>query len=253
MARAKRKLLVPVTVSFTSKRTSKDYTEVSKMRGRGTKAFAEVGTNLRDLNPKDKFMMVKTIGDYAPYFIKPMSKKVRKIISLLERNGVAVEKPIEDLKNGTMLFEKIGFCAVSNRGFNQYCRAPRKIFNNIVKEMIKMHMLGVTHGHLHLGNFALTEKGKAIIIDLKRATVSSKDRLEKGKNAERIAWDVVILGHGFTSLDKDRLKLTNAQSKKRGLEIHERILLQYPPEMRIIIANGLKKLIKKAEAKKQKK
>lgn len=245
----RKKLLVPFTISADIGSVAKKQKQVLKRRARGTKAFVKSGTKLkRGASPSDKGLALKRIGYSSPYFIKTLSPRAKRIISVLEKSGVRTEKPIEDLKNGTSLFESSGFGIWSTRGFNIFKRAPKRHLERIIDAFVKMHLAGVVHGHPHSGNIVITKKGHIVIIDLGWARISSKERVAKGKNAEGIARDVFQLSYYLAKLEERRLGLTKAQTRRKWVEISKELLNAYPEKMRAHIGGGFHRLEQKAVA-----
>ena len=106
----RKRIFVPKIVSF-NPNSKQGYD------GRGTKAFVERGTRLRKgLSHKQKMRQLRMLAMESTHFIKPLSARAKKVREILQQNGVRVEKVIEDLRNGTALFEAEGFDLGSYRG-----------------------------------------------------------------------------------------------------------------------------------------
>ncbi len=163
-------VLVPKTVSF-NQWSKKGY------QSRGTKAFVLNGTRLsRGLTKPEKFAALRDLAEKSDYYIKRVTPRNRKIRAFVEKYGVRVEKIIEDLKDGTCLFEREGYALDSPEGKKVFLRNPDAAMQKIAGVMAKLIVLEVTHWHPHRGNFALTEKGDVILLDLGKATLVESEK-----------------------------------------------------------------------------
>ncbi len=243
MVQKVKKILVPKTVSSTVRgKLNGKITRVA-LRPDKTKAFVERGTKMpRGLSPKEQFIWLKKIAHASNYFIKPLSPKTKKIRNILEKNGIKVEKAIQDLKNGKFLFEKTGNSLDSVKGIKLYMKNREKNVEKIGKIMKKMHSLGITHNHLHIGNIALTDKGNVILLDFGRASLSEKN-ITKGTN---ILMDIYQAAQSLAKLEAHALKLNQRQQQKREKEIYWSFLDNYPKETILMLEkNVLRKVNKK--------
>jgi len=176
----KPKLWIPKVVSYDG------YTKRGYVQG-GTKAFVLQGTRLgRGLKREEKQRALSKIATDSEFFIKPLSKRNWKIRAMLEKYGIRVEKIVQDLKNGTALFQKEGFAFNSSKGIEFMKKNPQRTMNALQETMARMIILGVYHGHPHLGNFAVTKNGEIIVLDLGKATMEKPKikRTEKLSKAE---------------------------------------------------------------------
>ena len=166
----KSRLFVPKTVS---------YSVLSKkgVQRKGTRAFVPVGTRLpRGLDKMGKFAELRRLAHNSQFFIKPLSARARKVSRILEQNGIRAEKPIQDLGNGTALFEKKGFSLDSAEARAIFGEKPYYYAEKVMGIVAKMHSLGIAHNHLHGGNIAITPEGEIILLDLGRATMPKGER-----------------------------------------------------------------------------
>ncbi|MBS3061617.1 MAG: hypothetical protein J4215_03475 [Candidatus Diapherotrites archaeon] len=180
--RVKADLHTPKTVSY----------NLHSKRGyepQGTKAFVPLGTRLtKGLSRPEKAHQLRELAANSDYFIKPVSKRNQEIRKFLTQHGVRVEKIIEDLKNGTSLFEKEGAELGSAEGIRFFKRNPVQYTQKIIDLVARLIVLEVSHTHLHVGNIAITEKGDVILLDLSRATLAGtgKHRKSLRKIVEKI-------------------------------------------------------------------
>ncbi|MDP2974197.1 MAG: hypothetical protein Q8N60_04040, partial [Candidatus Diapherotrites archaeon] len=155
--------LIPTKVSLTEKR---------KPQRQGTDAFLPIGTELPEwLSSNEKRGVLRQLAHKAPFFVKKFTPRQRIIAEKLEAAGIKTEKPILILKNGRVVFEKVGHSLDSEQGKALF---RRNLWENIktLEEIVgKMHSLGITHNHLHEGNITIDEKGAIRIIDLGKATI----------------------------------------------------------------------------------
>jgi tRNA A-37 threonylcarbamoyl transferase component Bud32 len=230
----RKRLLVPKAVSVGSV-VERDGRIVFFRRAHlGTKAFVESGGLFhrakKGWSPHAKVAFLKKAAFNSHFFIKPVSNRARRIMALLEKNGVAVERPIQDLKDGTMLFEKKSNSIDSGDGYKVFSNNRKVILGNIGKIMFKMHSLGINHNHFHAGNISLTEKGEIVLLDFGKATISGEKRLAKGLNAEGSVMDLIQASLGIASVEQHVLGLGEEAMMKRAKEINHIFLDQYPPE-----------------------
>ncbi len=182
---AKPLLWVPKTVSF-NPTTKKGY------QSRGTKAFVALGTKLpAGLVPTEKHRHLRHLAHPSKFFTKPDSVHTQKIREKLKAAGISAEEPIQSIGNGRALFMKSGFSLESPAGMRQFVNNTREVVEKICKTVGKMHSIGITHNHLHLGNIAITKGGKIVLLDLSRAKFSLP-----GKNF--VGYDIVQLGKSLS-------------------------------------------------------
>ena len=220
-----KKLLVPIRVS-------------SDRRGsatKGTKAFAEKGTDiskeakeiLREVKKRiNKMHRLEASGKYrkgyfqipwqelegaiyrvvmerraiaekAEFYIKPITPLRKKIREVLIAHGVPIEVPILDLKNGLELFERGNFEVIS-----EYPQNPEKIRTKIREIVKRMHSSGVTHNHLHRGNFVIDSNGNIKLIDLSKAKLFLRRPRTKKEFLERFSTDIFIAARGLAHLTR---------------------------------------------------
>lgn len=180
------KVLVPFPVSLDRE---------ARVEPHGTKAFVRSGTRLkRGLGPISEGLARREIAEISSHYIKRVNASQLKIRETLEANGIRCEKILEDLKDGTCLFEREGHAINSDEGRKILARNPLKIVEQIERIVVEMHSLGITHEHLHTGNIVLTEKGEVIIIDLEKAVFGQNPKTKKAV-LERYSDDLCRVAH----------------------------------------------------------
>lgn len=120
---------------------------------------------------------MRNLAEESPYFRKKYSLRQARIREKLERAGIKTEKII--LKNGRAVFEKTGHSLATEKGKALF---RKKFWDNVDKleELVaKMHSLGISHNHLHLGNITIDEHGTLRIIDLGKATMVDLNKLKR--------------------------------------------------------------------------
>lgn len=163
------RLWVPKVVSY-NPNTKKGYDS------KGTKAFVLQGTRVaKGLNKNEKRLTLRQIATQADFFIKPLSKRNKKIRELLQKQGIKVEKVLQELHNGKALFQKEGVGLNSLEGIRIVQKNPKKVIDNLLTTMAKISSIDIIHGHPHLGNFAITPNGEIIVLDLGKATIQKSE------------------------------------------------------------------------------
>ena len=242
MARKAKKILVPKTVSLRALYNVKGNIIKVRTRPGKTKAFAEKGVKMpKRLSPEQQAFWHKKIAHESKYFIKPLSQKAKRIRSILEKNGIRVEKAIQDLKNGKFLFEKTGNSLDSAKGIKLYIKNREKNVKEIGKIMKKMHSLGIFHNHLHIANIALTSKGKIILLDFGKASFSEKN-ITKGTG---IWADIYQAAESLVRLETHALKLNKRQQQERENEILWFFLDNYSKKASLTMEKKLQQAINK--------
>jgi len=221
------KLLVPIKVS-TGRRG-----QVIK----GTKAFAEIGTQvspelvqrLRDVRKRiNKMDKLEASGQYrkghfirpleevdwvvekvanqrrniahnADFFIKGATPLRSKIRDLLVARGIPVEVPMMDLKDRTELFARDGFHEIPD-----YPNNFKEIKSQVINILAGMHKAGVTHNHLHMGNFVMNKEGavKIKLIDLSMAKLYAKTPKNKETFLRHFTEDIFFVARGLAHLER---------------------------------------------------
>lgn len=161
-------LLVPKGVSFNP------YSRRGYVKG--TKAFVSSAEHrvMRGTNPFERAFWLRRLAEHSSHFIKPFSKRTQAITDRLSKAGIAIEQPIEKLKNGTALFEKAGFGMNSDQGLAICKTDVNGTIERMAEIVARIHSLGITHNHLHLGNWVINPAGKITVIDWGRATMTAK-------------------------------------------------------------------------------
>ncbi len=158
-----------------------------------TKAFVRNGTRLpKGLSAEQKFGALRAYADKSHFYIKPYNPEMQRIASILTANGIRVETPIENLKNGTGLFQREGFGIISPKGKRLFLKNPDEYCKQMVRTIVRMHSLGIIHGHPHLGNWAITRRGELILLDLKKAKMPRTVR-EQGFAAKECQREIDML------------------------------------------------------------
>ncbi len=228
MTRKPKKILVPTPVSLIVRGEAGGKVVSFKTRPGGTKAFVEKGVKMpKGLSPREQVYWLKRIAHGSEYFIKPLSPKAKEIRSLLEKNGIIVEKAIQDLKNGTFLFKKTGNSLDSVNGIKLFIQNREKNIENVGRVIRKMHSLGITHNHLHLSNIAITNNGTVVLLDFKKARISKKT-ITIG---EGIFQELLKTAKTITKLENHVKKLSKPEQQKREREILLQFLKNYPKEI----------------------
>lgn len=216
-----KKLLVPKIVSFDAKR--------GKVDPRGTKAFVEYGTSV-----PEEGEALRRIAHVSSHYIKRMLKHTRLVRAMLMNAGIMVEKEIQDLKDGTSLFEREGFGLDSPEGKRLFAK---NVWNNVyeLEDLVaKMHGLGIAHNHLHLGNFAITEAGHIILIDLGMARFSQiPDKPIKGWAMRKFYGDLrnfsntlaIVINEATNSM------ISPKELKETRADIAANVLAKYPKKL----------------------
>lgn len=92
----------------------------------------------------------REIAMQSDFYTKPITPKTRMIRGILLKAGVPVEVPIQDLKGGRELFERGNWNQIPDIVENL---KPIKEKMTLILE--RMHAAGVSHNHLHFGNFVM--------------------------------------------------------------------------------------------------
>ena len=249
MAKPKR-ILVPKIVSATINVKRQKVTWMRQHK-QGTKAFVEHGSKLAKRSMRGtahkRYMAGREIAHSSSHFIKNCSSKTRAILDLLAKNGVKTEKPIQDLGNGTALFEHVGFTLDSKQGIRLFSRAPKSSRKKLWKAVSTMHSLGITHNHLHGGNIAITKSGEIVLIDFGLARIATKNR-KPSPNAKALALDMYTVTRWLNRLEKYTGK--KRSSDERHAKLIREINEAYPLELRNLRRNGLVQLLAEKEAEK---
>ncbi|MDO8627203.1 MAG: hypothetical protein Q7K42_01945 [Candidatus Diapherotrites archaeon] len=187
----KHQILVPKKVSF-NPNSKKGY------QTHGTKAFVESGTKIpKLLSRSERHKSLRRIANLSSHYIKPLGQRGRRIRGLLKKAEILVEKEIQDLHNGTALFEREGFGLDSPEGEVLLFQNPEKAIERILNIVTAMHSLGITHNHLHMGNFAITDKHEIILLDLGKATISKfPEKPKKG-------WALKKFGNDLSTITRN--------------------------------------------------
>jgi len=170
--------------------------ESGRAEKRGTRAFVERGADerekeaLKDVERKRKraenagpdftvkhqeyrlaFQRLvnarKELADRSDFFLKPVTRRQKRIRDLLLRAGVRVEEPIQDVGRGLELFERGSWRQIADP--SRPVPKQNKIKAQIRDIVAKMISAGVVHNHLHYGNFVVNPSGEAKLIDLSLA------------------------------------------------------------------------------------
>src|SRR3989338_470924 len=108
------RIFVPKIVSF-------NQDSIRGYQREGTKAFVALGTRLpRGLSKGEKARQLRKLAHESSHYIKTVSPRARRIRGILQKAGIRIEKELEDLKNGTSLFEREGFGLDSKKGMELF-------------------------------------------------------------------------------------------------------------------------------------
>lgn len=146
------------------------------------------------------------LAEQSDFFIKPVNARIRAVRERLIRAGIAVEQPIEDLKNNTELFRRGNFREVvvpDKNSPNDYTfNVPdREDFSLQLKKLvIRMHAAGVSHNHFHMRNILISPTGKLQVLDLSRARFFSRPIKNKSDFLKRFADDMRLVSVAVASL-----------------------------------------------------
>ncbi len=244
---ASRRILVPKPISARVK-TNPDGSYLSlKIRTDKTRAFLKQDHVMpKGLSAQQKGIWLANTAAKAKYFIKPLSPRAKKIRYVLKKNGLKIEKAIQDLKNGTMLFERTGNSINSVKGLKIYFKNRNKSVEKIAKVIRKMHSLGITHNHLHIGNIAVTNRGTIVLLDFGKATISNKQRTQKGLNSKGKIYDLLMVSTTLARLEAQILKLNKKTEKKRLSEINSIFYKKYSKKEMLEMEAALGKMVKKS-------
>ena len=154
------RLLIPKRVSYTIKSKS-GYDRA------GTKAFIEYGTKIPARMTKiQRQDFLKSLAENSEFFIKRVNANQLLIGKVLKKAGIHTEKYVQDLHDGTYLIQAEGIALGSAKG----AELLRKVGVSKILELegivAKMFSLGISHGHIHMGNIVITPRGEFKIIDL---------------------------------------------------------------------------------------
>ncbi len=133
------------------------------------------------------------LASSSDYFSRPYSTKSNAIRERLEQAGIAVEKPIQDLRNGTALFARTKWKDVLAILEERVRRKPafyQRIIHSSIALLIRMHQQNVSHNHFHRRNIVFDKNGNPEIIDLSMAQMYTKPPSNKIEFLRRNAWDL---------------------------------------------------------------
>jgi hypothetical protein len=153
----------------------------------------------------------------SEYFLKLSSARQRAIRKMLVKAGILVEMPIEEMSEKVTqrdgkshsrlsdLFERRGFVRLVEDGTGKRPKAVNvkdisDAMAQMVKIMTKMHALGVTHNHPHLGNWAINSDGHVKILQLSRARLLKKRPRNKSQFIQIFAEDFYYTAWVLTEL-----------------------------------------------------
>jgi len=145
----------------------------------------------------------KKIAEWSDYYAKPTSRRVKEIRSILLKNGVNVEQPMpvrnidkEDRVKGRIPSDLGGnYELFEQRKYREIPQNPKNfesIKSQILRTLAKMHSLGISHNHLHLGNWVVNPEGRVQLIDLSLARINKKPITTKQEFLSRFASDLFL-------------------------------------------------------------
>ncbi|MBS3058752.1 MAG: hypothetical protein J4478_05120 [Candidatus Diapherotrites archaeon] len=166
-----------------------------------------------DNRAEDLLTLRRKMARKSPFFVKPTSNRIKTIRAMLLKNGVPVEKPLDvrnldaedrqknllptDLGNRLELFEREGKFPLP---VNQTPEKQQSVRSQIVQAVTKTHSLGVSHNHLHYGNWVIGPSGKITLLDLSKAKLYLNPPRNKKEYLERFGRDIYFTGSLLTGL-----------------------------------------------------
>jgi len=167
------RILVPQPVSFEFLSRAGRPLPAGKYFPNRTKAFVPAGARLpQGLPPEQEANVLRRLAQESDYYIKSFSARQGRIAEILSTNGIPIEMPIQKLGGGKALFRREGFGLDSAEGRRLFARYPEEYEKQMIEILVRSHFLGITHGHPHVGNWAITKGGKLILLDLRKAAIS---------------------------------------------------------------------------------
>lgn len=221
------RLLIPKTVSFSI--------ESQKADPRGTKAFVWKGTRMpKGFKAEQKRDFLRDLARESSHYIKRISKRNLEIRQLLAENGIRTEKMVQNLKNGTALFEREGFELGTLRGQELFFSNPSKNGNALLELVSKLIVLRVHHHHLHMGNIAIAENGELILLDLGKATFAKGSPPSPARMLQQVQKEIIPFTLSFVNYlhMREHGKLpTVAQLKQASRLVQSRLIEKMTSEL----------------------
>ncbi len=155
----------------------------------------------------------------------------------MKKAGIRIEKELEDLRNGISLFEREGVGLGSEEGMKIFIKNPFHFIEQIEELVAKIHSLGIVHGHLHIGNFAVTGEGELILLDLGKARIFGFPEKPQKKWAYRKFYNELwIIAHSLVSMyalsSKGAFLLDPSARQELRNAIVLGIVTNYSPELK---------------------
>lgn len=131
----------------------------------------------------------------SDFFMKRVSAREQGVRDRLRRAGIPVEESIQDLGPDPKLAgARLALFARGNYqdlyGVKGRWSDDRRVLSQLIGILSRMHAAGVSHGHLHLGNWVVDPKGRVKLIDLSRARVYSAPPRSKREFLSRFGKDI---------------------------------------------------------------
>ncbi len=178
------------------------------------------------------------LASSSDYFSKPYSSKTKSIREILEKAGIQVEKPIQDLKNGTALFARTKWKDVLAILQERVHRRPafyQKLINSTINLLIQIHQQNVAHNHLHRRNIVFDKNGNPELIDLSQAEKYNKPPATKKEFLRRYAMDI----RAITQIVGNLTSCINPDGEYNYLYFTEQILREYQKKLSIFGATAI--------------
>ncbi len=166
----------------------KRLTEELRLRGRKRPTRGRVASDVTRERQR--------LAEQSDFFIKPVNARIRAVRERLIRAGILVEQPIEDLKNNMELFRRGNFSEVlvpdsySPEDYSFRVKNRLKFSVNLRTLVTRMHLVGVSHNHLHLRNVLLSPSGGLQLLDLSKARFFHNSAKSKADFLKRFAGDI---------------------------------------------------------------
>lgn len=171
----------------------------------------------------------RVLANKSPFFMKRVSSVEILARKKLVRAGIAVEQPIEDLGKlaGTKHMRLQLFKRAGKEIFTRKTgpRIPASKWGELVSIVTRMHLAGVAHNHLHLGNWIVGKRNKLTIIDLEKARVYSTSPVSQHEFLERYADDLRWTGLAHAWLRK--AKSDNIPEYRRAILVGIELALHH--------------------------
>lgn len=191
----------------------------------------------KDLWPMEIHQRLRKIAHDSEYFTKPTSKRALNILRILNHFGIRTEEPMEYLKNGRSLFKKKGWGLDSKKGSSEFLQRYAGNVLAVQKMVALMHGIGITHGHLHLGNIAI-ERGKIVFLDSFKARFFDFSPQSRRQTLEKIKNDLWGIADALAMLrvQGNEMRKINSQDINRASALAQAIVngivLKYPPNLK---------------------